>query len=143
MRGKAEFFLVWVLRIHGGAAVCAIFAVFMPASMMVRVHGELLGLGDMRMTPVVEYLARALSAFYFLFGCLHLLAAVDVRGRAYLVRFIAVATIIVGGLLAGAAVCAGLPWWWAAGEGVMTVAMGAVMLALYVAAGLGRQAAEG
>jgi len=138
MRNRAEFFLVWLLRMHGAAAACAIFAVFMPASMMAAIHREWLGLGDLPMGPVVEYLARSVSAFYVLFGALHFVAAADVRGRSYLVRFIALATIILGAAFVGIAIFAGLPWWWIVGEGAATVMMGAVILGLYLASGVGR-----
>src|SRR5215471_12255409 len=60
---KSDKVLVLLLRIVGVPALFALVAVFMPVSWMAATH-RWLGLGEMPTGPVVEYLARSLSAFY-------------------------------------------------------------------------------
>jgi len=61
-------YVAWVLRVVGVLAMLAIVAVFMPLSWMASVH-ESIGMGKMSEGPIVEYLARSLSALYALLGC--------------------------------------------------------------------------
>ena len=58
----------------------ALVPVVMPWSWMAATH-RWLGLGEMPTTPVVEYLARSLSAFYALVGALCLAMASDLRHK--------------------------------------------------------------
>src|SRR5262249_6130926 len=64
---KSDKALVILLRIVGVPALFALVAVFMPSSWMAATH-RWLGLGEMPTGPVVEYLARSLSAFYAING---------------------------------------------------------------------------
>ena len=130
MRNRAETILFWLLAIHGAGALCAVFAVFMPAAWMGTVHDEWLGMGELPMTPVVEYLARTVSIFYALFGALSLFAAVHVKDSPCIVAFLGWAAVLVGALVTGVILAAGLPWWWAAGEGLASVGVGVTVLVL-------------
>src|SRR5262245_48226303 len=89
--GKA---LVLLLRLAGVSALFALVAVFMPFSWMVATH-RWLGLGEMPDGPVVEYLARSVSAFYALFGALFLVVASDPERYRPVVRFLGVALALV------------------------------------------------
>jgi len=53
----------------GIGSLFALVPVFMPVSWMAGTH-RWLGLGEMPTGPIVEYLARSLSAFYALVGAL-------------------------------------------------------------------------
>ena len=64
---KSDKVLVLLLRIVGVGALFALVAVFMPVSWMAATH-RWLGLGEMPTGPIVEYLARSLSAFYAIMG---------------------------------------------------------------------------
>ena len=65
---KSDKILVIVLRyLVGIGGLFALVPVFMPFSWMVATH-RWLGLGEMPTAPVVEYLARSISAFYAFFG---------------------------------------------------------------------------
>ena len=64
---KSDKVLVILLRFGGVIALFALVAVFMPLSWMAATH-RWLGLGEMPTGPVVEYLARSLSAFYAFLG---------------------------------------------------------------------------
>ena len=82
---RAEKALVILLRFVGVGALFALVAVFMPVSWMATTH-RWLGLGEMPTGPVVEYLARSVSAYYALFGVLCLTVAADVDRHRPLVR---------------------------------------------------------
>jgi hypothetical protein len=84
---KSDKVLVLLLRFVGVPALFALVAVFMPSSWMAATH-RWLGLGEMPTGPVVQYLARSLTAFYALFGALCLVVAGDVERYRPLVRFL-------------------------------------------------------
>src|SRR5437763_15066753 len=85
---KGDKFLVIFFRyLLGIGSLFALVPVVMPMSWMAAAH-RWLGLGEMPTGPVVEYLARSLSAFYALFGALSLVAASDLERYQTLVRFL-------------------------------------------------------
>jgi hypothetical protein len=96
---------------------------------MVATH-RWLGLGEMPTDPVVEYLARDLSAFYALVGALLLVMTSDLERYRPLVRFVALAFIVLSILFTGVDLAAGMPWWWTASEGPGGIAFGALMFFL-------------
>jgi hypothetical protein len=118
-----------LLRFLGVTALFALVAVFLPLSWMADIH-RWLGLGEMPTAPVVEYLARSLSAFYALIGALCLVVASDLERYRPLVRFLAVAFILMSLLLLGVDLAAGMPWWWCASEGPGGVVLGALLFVL-------------
>jgi hypothetical protein len=127
---RADKVLVILLRyLLGIPGLFALFAVFMPLSWMAATH-RWLGLGEMPTAPVVEYLARSLSAIYAVFGALCLLVASDLGRYRPLVRFPGVAFALLGLVLLGVDVGAGMPWWWSAFEGPPGVGVGALMFYL-------------
>ena len=86
---KSDKALVILLRIVGVPALFALVAVVMPLSWMAATH-RWLRLGEMPTGPVVEYLARSLSAFYAVMGALCLVLATDLERYRPLVRFLGV-----------------------------------------------------
>lgn len=129
MRCPTERVLVRLLRGVGCVELLALVPTLMPRAWMAATH-ELIGLGPFPSGPIVEYLARALSAFYAFHGGLLLLLSTDVRRYAALLTY-AAATIVAFGVLALAVdLLVGMPWWWTAGEGPFLVVFGAVLLAL-------------
>ena len=142
MKSRAELILVWILRIHGGAAALAIFAVFIPAAWMAAVHDRWLGLGEMPIAPVVVYLARTVSLLYSFVGAVCIFVSIDVRKHWQTITFLAVSMIVLGVVMTGIILHAGLPWWWAAGEGVASIGIGAFLFWLQSAAGPGAPAPE-
>ena len=97
---KSDKVLVLLLRIVGVGALFALVAVFMPVSWMAATH-RWLGLGEMPTGPVVEYLARSLSAFYAVMGALCLVLAADLERYRPLVRFLGVAFALMSVVLLG------------------------------------------
>ena len=132
---KSDKVLVFLLRYLGGIpGLLALVPVFMPFSWMVATH-RWLGLGEMPTAPVVEYLARSVSAFYALFGALCLVVASDLERYRPLVRFLGMAFALMGLVLLGVDLTAGMPWWWSAFEGPPGVLFGAL---IYILARLNR-----
>src|SRR6516164_8620568 len=67
---KSDKVLVILFRyLLGIGSLFALVPVFVPVSWMAATH-RWLGLGEIPIAPVVEYLARSLSAFYAVFGAL-------------------------------------------------------------------------
>ena len=132
---KADKALVILLRFVGVPALFALVPVFMPISWMTAIH-RWLGMGEMPTAPVVEYLARSLSAFYALVGALCLVVASDLDRYRPLVRFLGAAFALMSLVLLGVDLAAGMPWWWSAIEGPPCFVIGAV---LWFLAGQGRK----
>src|SRR5262249_48200528 len=107
---KALIILLWVL---GVPALFAAVAVGMPMSWMTATH-RWLGLGEMPTEPIVEYLARAVSAFYVVLGALCLVIACDLDRYRPLARFLGVAFFLLGAVFTGVDLATGMPWWWSA-----------------------------
>jgi hypothetical protein len=121
--------LTVLLRFLGVSALFALVAVFMPVSWMAATH-RWLGLGEMPTGPVVEYLARSVSAFYAVTGALCLVVVADLERYRPLVRFLGMAFALMSGALLGVDLAAELPWWWSASEGPGGVVLGALLFVL-------------
>ena len=130
---RAERTLVWLLRVFGGMGLLAVVAVCMPWSWMAAIH-EWLRLGEFPDAPIVDYLARSLSAFYAIMGGLVLLVSRDVKRHATIISYVAIACIAFGGALVAIDVRLALPTWWVVIEGPFTAGLGAVILVLQVRA---------
>jgi hypothetical protein len=118
-----------VLRFLGTCALFAVIAVFVPMSGMADTHTRL-GLGELPTAPIVEYLARSLSAFYFFFGVLSLLAASDVERYRPIVRVLACTFLLMGVLFVWLGQASEMPWWWPLFQGTPQVVLGALILFL-------------
>src|SRR5262249_44191685 len=104
---KSDKALVILLRFVGVPALFALVAVFMPFSWMAATH-RWLGLGEMPTGPVVEYLARSVSAFYAVLGALCLVLAADPDRYRPLVRFLGAAQGVIGVVFLGVDLAAGM-----------------------------------
>jgi len=124
---KSDKVLVILFRyLLGVGSLFALVAVVMPFSWMAATH-RWLGLGSMPTGPIVEYLARSLSAFYALVGALCLVMASDLDRYRPLVRFFGVCLALLGIVFTGVDLAAGMPWWWTAFEGPGAVPIGALV----------------
>jgi hypothetical protein len=126
---KSDTVLAILLRCVGATALFALVAVAMPVSSMAATH-RWLGLGEMPTGPVVEYLARSVSALYALFGGLCLVVASNLDRYRPLVRFLGVAFVGMSVALLSVDLAAGMPWWWTASEGPRGVVFGALLFFL-------------
>jgi hypothetical protein len=115
-----------LLRIVGVLTLLALVCVLMPKSWMASTH-EWLGLGELPAAPIVENLARSVSAFYAIFGAVCLVMATDLERYRPLVRFLGVVVALFGVVLIGIDLTAGMPLWWTASEAGSTIVFGALM----------------
>jgi len=130
VRGTKEIFhLQLFLRISGSVMLLALAFVFVPRSWMKEIH-LLLELGEMPDAPIVWYLARSTSAFYALAGALFWLVSFDVRAQQRILLFLGPVTVLVGVVLLGIDVAAGMPAEWTVTEGPFVVVFGFVLIYL-------------
>jgi hypothetical protein len=121
--------LIGMLRITGGAMLCALVFVFCPFEWMAAIHGRL-GLGQLQYTPLMSYLTRTLSALYASLGAMLLFISFDVRRYLPLIRVFGVLALAGGVGVTALDAVAGLPRFWTASEGPLTVALGVVLIVL-------------
>jgi hypothetical protein len=129
----AERWLTLVLRIGGVMMALAFLAVVMPRHCMATTH-EWLGLAELPDGPIVEYLARSLSAFYAMHGALFLMVSTDVRRYGPVITLLAVLGVALGIGLIAIDIAAGLPLYWIAIEGPFVTDASALILVLRRAA---------
>jgi hypothetical protein len=125
----AKWALIWILRITGGVMLCALIFVFCPFEWMAAIHRQL-GLGELQYTPLLSYLTRTLSAMYAGMGALLLFISFDVHRYLPLIRLFGVLALAGGVGVTLLDAVAGLPLFWTASEGPLTVALGVVLVAL-------------
>jgi hypothetical protein len=115
--------LVLILRLVGIVELFAIPAVVMPFGWMAAIHSYL-GMGELPDAPIVSYLARSTSMLYAVHGAVTLYITFDLERYWPLVRFWAIAIVIMGGTLLVIDVAIGMPTWWTLGEGPFVIAYG-------------------
>lgn len=113
----------WILRLIGLSAILAIFAVVMPFSWMRGIH-EYMGLGQMPEGPIVEYLARSLSALYALVGFVFWYVSYRVEEHLGFVRLLGILFLVFGIVLLGIGVKSAMPMAWILLEGPPAILLG-------------------
>ena len=91
------------------------------------IHGYL-GLGELPDAPIVGYLARSLSAFYAFVSAITLFVSFDIRRYCSFVKLWAILVILIGFVLLGIDIEAGMPMSWTLCEGAPTIATGLIVL---------------
>lgn len=124
-----EKILRFFLIASGATCVCALVFMVMPLSCMKAAH-RLLGMGEMPVGPVVEYLARSVCALYAMLGGVMILSGLKLRPYRALVLYLGAVWIVFGAAAGVIDHAAGMPLFWTLGESLVTVAMGAVMFLL-------------
>jgi hypothetical protein len=114
-----ERHLVWFLRGSAVMLMAAASAVVMPTAWM-RPIGAWLGL-DVPDAPLVEYLARSVSALYTMLGPYCWFVSHDVRRYLPLLRFMIPLTALFDVTLIVLDVLIPMPIAWTVGEGVAIV----------------------
>ncbi len=108
--------LVCFLRGSALILLGALLASFFPHAWMQTIH-QLMGLGDLPDTPMVQYLARSVAALYAQLGLFYWFVSYDVPRYARLLRFSAWVKFAFGMLVLGVDVFVGMPGFWIAIEG--------------------------
>ena len=116
-------YVAWVLRVVGVLAMLAIVAVFMPLSWMASVH-ESIGMGKMPEGPIVEYLARSLSALYALLGCWIFYLSGRVPEQLGFVRLFGCLLAVFGVVLGWVGLQSSMPVTWVLLEGPPAILLG-------------------
>jgi hypothetical protein len=129
----AERLLAWLLRLGAVLTLPAFATALLPAATMAAVHRDL-GLGELVVTPAVDYMARSLSLLYGFHGGLMLLLSFHVRRLAPVVVYLGAMNVVLGAALLAIDLHAGLPGWWVAAEGPPVIGVGVLLLALVRAA---------
>ncbi len=108
--------LALLLRVIGVIDLLAFAAMLQPVSWLSAVQAHL-QMGTFPDAAVAIYLVRTASMLYGLCGALLLFLSSDVARYAPVIRFIARAGVVAGGILMGIDIASGMPWWWTAVEG--------------------------
>ncbi|MFH1924112.1 MAG: hypothetical protein ABIP48_30020 [Planctomycetota bacterium] len=117
------------LRISGGVCLVAVVPFLMPRGWIVACH-EWLGLGAFPAQPVAEYLARFTSALCAFYGGLLWALSADVRRFARVIRYQAVAMIVMSLTGLVLTIRSGMPVYWAVGDATGACTIGVVSLVL-------------
>lgn len=118
-----------LLCIGGIVTGSAFLTVALPTDWMASTH-ERLGLGQFPEGPIVEYLARSVSAFYGFHGVLLFVVASDPARFKPIVIYLAAFNIIFGAMLIAIDFHAGMPAWWTIAEGPSIIVIG-LLLAMF------------
>jgi hypothetical protein len=107
--------LVLLLRLVGGVCLLALVPLWMPRAWMDAGH-RWLGLGPFPDAPIAEYLARSVSSLSTFYGGLLVTLSFDVRRYGPVIRYQAVAIMLLSacGVVVGG--WAGVPGWFVAGD---------------------------
>jgi hypothetical protein len=133
----AETWFKWLLRLDGALVSLGLLAVFFPDTLMAWIHARL-GLGEMPSDPITEYLARSCSLLYGIHGLLMLYVAVEPRRYWQLAWLLAGFHIVLGVVLLGIDMAAGMPWYWTCAEGPPIFSLGVALMVLWQIATRGR-----
>lgn len=125
----ADRALVVLLRLIAVAELAAVAFVAGPLAWMRAVHRDVLGLGPLPDGPIVEYLARHLSALYVVHGAMVLAVSTDLPRYRPLAGVLGWCHVGLGAALVGTDLSAGFGWW-AAVEGGVVVWCGGMVVAL-------------
>ncbi len=90
----AEKLLVWILRGAGVVCTLAILPMLMPIAWAQSAHAAI-GLGELPVEPIVEYLVRGMSAMCALYGGLLLLLANNVHRYRRVITYQAIAILTI------------------------------------------------
>lgn len=127
---SADRSLQWLLRFVGGIELCAIPFILVPVSWMAEIHEGVLGLGPLPRAPIVDYMARSLSMLYAVHGTVVFRVSFDVVRYRPLIGLLGGLHVAVGAIVIAIDVAAGLPWWWVIGEGPGILVGGLLVLIL-------------
>ena len=126
---RSDKLLSILLKLTALVTGMALFFVFVPRSWMAAIH-ERAGLGTLPDAIIVDYMARALSAFYAMHGGAMWLASTDVRRYAPLITYFAVVSIAFPAVQLANNLRIGFPLYWSIPEFVYPFLLGILILVL-------------
>lgn len=124
-----EGWLVWLLRVIGGACLLALIPLWMPRNWIDICH-RWLGWGEFPFAPIADYLARSVCALTSFYGGLLVALSFDVRRFMPLIRYQAAAIMLLSACGVVLGIRAGVPVWFVGGDAALCWAYGVPMLVL-------------
>ncbi|MFP4107372.1 MAG: hypothetical protein ACLFVU_14990 [Phycisphaerae bacterium] len=121
--------LILFLKLGGVMMMFALVGVFMPRSLMEQGH-RMIGMGEFPESPIMEYLARATSAFYTFFGVILWICSTDVRRYKTITDASAVFLIALSAVVLVYGFLIDLPMLYFGADVVTAVGLGAILLFL-------------
>jgi len=118
-----------LLRISAFVTGLAIFPTFMPRHWMAITH-QALQLGPFPDGPIVEYLARSLSAFYAIHGGLYWLVSRDTTRYSPVISYLAILGLLFAFTVLYIDLHAGMPLRWTICEPTVVCALSIAILIL-------------
>ena len=103
--------LIWLLRLAGTIEILAFVAVIMPRAWMEGAHAWL-GLGQMRVSPLLMFMIRQASYSYGMHGISLWLLAMDVERFRLLILFNGIAFLLAAPVFFLIDYNSGVPSWW-------------------------------
>ncbi len=97
---KSDRVLVCLMRIMGGSMMFSIIAVFMPDSWLKAAVAEVEP--GIPVGPLIEYMARGWSAFYFMLGGLIWMFSTDLTRYLPAIRWVSWCYLLINGTFIGA-----------------------------------------
>jgi hypothetical protein len=125
----SDYSLAVLLRMIGAAELAALAFVFAPVGWMDAVHDRFLGLGPLPSGPIIEYLARHLSALYAVHGAMIVGISLDLTRYRPLAVVLGWSHVGLGPALGWTDWSAGFHWVWALGEGMVVSCCGGLIVA--------------
>jgi hypothetical protein len=122
-------YLRLLLRAGGTLLSTAFLAMLLPVEWMASAH-EWLGMGEFPRRPVVDYLARSVSALYGFHGILLFVVSGDPVKYRPIVRYLAFMNLAFGVMLIVIDASAGLPLVWTMAEGPSLIVVGVLLSVL-------------
>ena len=114
----------------GVGLLLATVAVFLPVSQMAIMH-RWLGLGEFPDAPITIYLARSTSLLYAMHGAVMFYVAWHFDRCQLLVPLLGWLHVVLGTVMIGVDLNAGMPLYWTAGEGLPIALTGCAILWLF------------
>jgi hypothetical protein len=126
----AERLLYRLMQLNAGVLLLAAPCALLPFAWMDAVHREALGLGTLPELPITRYMARSLSLVYAVHGVVVLFVVLNWERYRSAVPLLAWLHVGLGCAMLAVDWNAGVPWWWAAGEGPPLVGFALLVLAV-------------
>jgi hypothetical protein len=126
----ADRLLLLLLRFNGAVLLLAAPCALLPFSWMDTVHRDWLELGPLPDALITRYLTRSLALTYALHGAVVLALTSNWPRYRPLVPILGCLHIAFGCAIVVVDWSAGIPWWWALGEG-SSAGFGVVLLLVY------------
>lgn len=127
----ADRLLFLLVRLDAVILLCAAPCSLLPFAWMETVHRDWLGLGSLPDAIITRYMTRSLALVYSMHGGVILAVTLNWQRYRSFVPVLAWLHIVFGCAMLAVDLDAGVPWWWAAGEGPSIAIYAIIVLLVY------------